>query len=507
MRSSGKFLTPIALTLLLVLPVFAAEGSTFEEAASDARRDLDRAVKQLAELRETIAAEKLPMTRKLSELENRLVEVRGEFDDVKRTLDTRNLDLNNLRSELQARRDEGIYLSNLLDEYVRQLETRVHITELQRYRTQLEEVRLAPENSALSPSEVFRAQSSMVETSLDRLLELVGGTRFEGSAVAADGLVKQVDFALFGPIALFATKDSSTAGLAEQRLGSLEPNMTLFDQPELTADAKAVVASGSGSIPFDPTLGNAQRIEETKDSWVEHVQKGGTVMIPILLLAAIAVIVILLKAAQLMRVPKPSASHVDELLDAVRRRDYKLAAEKAKQIAGPVGEMLRAGVEHAQEPKELIEEVMYERTLETRLRLQRYLSFLAICAAAAPLLGLLGTVTGIINTFELITVFGTGDPKTLSSGISEALITTKFGLIVAIPALLVHALLSRMVKRYVDGMEKTAVRLLNRIVPGSERRSSGEEPETRGETIASAGMPVAELQAARAVPVVEGPDH
>jgi biopolymer transport protein ExbB len=98
--------------------------------------------------------------------------------------------------------------------------------------------------------------------------------------------------------------------------------------------------------------------------------------------------------------------------------------------------MLAAGVEHLREPRDLIEEVMYEEVLTTRLRLQNMLPFIAICAAAAPLLGLLGTVTGMINTFKLITVFGTGDVKTLSGGISEALITTKFGLIVAVPSLL-----------------------------------------------------------------------
>jgi biopolymer transport protein ExbB len=156
-----------------------------------------------------------------------------------------------------------------------------------------------------------------------------------------------------------------------------------------------------------------------------------------------------------------------------------------------------AGIMHAREPKELIEEVMYEKTLETRLRLQRYLSFLAICSAAAPLLGLLGTVTGIINTFELITVFGTGDPKTLSSGISEALITTKFGLIVAIPALLLHALLARMVKRFVDGMEKTAVRLLNRIAPGSARQAGNENDEADGKGIV--GASAADLSSAAAM--------
>jgi len=121
------------------------------------------------------------------------------------------------------------------------------------------------------------------------------------------------------------------------------------------------------------------------------------------------------------------------------------------------------GVEQMHHPRELIEEVMYEYVLATRLKAQRFLPFIAITAASAPLLGLLGTVTGIINTFQMITVFGTGDVKTLSGGISEALVTTEFGLIVAIPSLLLHAWLSRKARGYSDLMERAAVAFANEV--------------------------------------------
>jgi biopolymer transport protein ExbB len=91
------------------------------------------------------------------------------------------------------------------------------------------------------------------------------------------------------------------------------------------------------------------------------------------------------------------------------------------------------------------------------------LPFIAISATSAPLLGLLGTVTGIMNTFTLMTVFGTGDVKTLSSGISEALITTEYGLIVAIPSLLIHSFLSRKAKSITDEMDKAAIVFGNEV--------------------------------------------
>ncbi|MFT7464303.1 MAG: biopolymer transport protein ExbB [Pseudohongiellaceae bacterium] len=172
-------------------------------------------------------------------------------------------------------------------------------------------------------------------------------------------------------------------------------------------------------------------------------------------------------------VRRPSRRSLAALLEALSDGDEEAAQHQVSQIKGPVGEMLAAGVEHLHEPRELIEEVMYERVLTTRLRLDRFLPFISICAASAPLLGLLGTVTGIINTFKLITVFGSGDVKTLSGGISEALITTEFGLIVAIPCLLMHAFLSRKARGAVSQMETAAVAFVNQI---SKRPIPVEEP-------------------------------
>lgn len=464
---SGSNLVPLLLAVMIVtVPASAQDEGGFDRTASAAQDDLDQSLRKLSELRDSIAAEKLPLTRKMTALENQLLQVRGGFDESSRTLDTRNLDLNNLQTELKARRDERTYLSNLLDEYVRNFESRVHISELQRYREVIEPARAAPEDPALTPAEIYAAQAGVLEASLDRLLELVGGTTFEGTAVGEDGLVQDVQFALIGPVALFSSSDG-VAGLAEQRLGSLEPNMIAFEQPEFTVSTRALVDGGVGLLPFDPTLGTARQIEATDDTLIEHIKKGGIVMWPILLLASAAFLVATGKLVQLFTVRKPSARSVQRLLDAVRKRDFKAASRKVESVSGPIGEMLKAGVENINEPKELVEEIMFEKMLGTRLKLQSFLSFIAVSAAAAPLLGLLGTVTGIINTFKLITVYGTGDAKTLSSGISEALITTEFGLIIAIPSLLMHAFLSRKARRFIDGMEKTAISLLNRIPPST----------------------------------------
>jgi biopolymer transport protein ExbB len=133
--------------------------------------------------------------------------------------------------------------------------------------------------------------------------------------------------------------------------------------------------------------------------------------------------------------------------------------------------VLEAGLNARNEDRETLESVLQEAILRELPRVERGLSVLAIFGAVAPLLGLLGTVTGMIDTFRVITLFGTGDPKLMSGGISEALVTTELGLAVAIPIMLMHTFLSRRVDAIVGEMEEKAVGLTN-IIQKERRRNS-----------------------------------
>ena len=441
-------------------------GATFEQVAASVQQQLTASLAELDTLRAQIAAEKIPLSKQLGQLEGDLTRVRADYQQQVRQLDSRTLDLSNLRAEIKLRHEEVGYLGNLLGEYLRNFESRLHIAELKRYGKPLQVAKLAPENKTLSEQQVFEAQAALLATSLERLEEALGGARFEGTAVDEGGAVRNGTFVVMGPAALFASADGVAVGSAEQRLGSLEPTILPLPTPELSTAAAQLVGGGLGTMgqfPLDPTLGNAHKIAATQDTFWQHVLKGGVVMWPILGLASAALLVALAKWLSLLFVRLPAGKQVSTLLAAVARRDATAAAVAAAQIRGPAGQMLAAGVEHLGEPRELVEEVMYETVLATRLRLNAWLPFIAITASSAPLLGLLGTVTGIMNTFTLMTAFGGGDPKALSSGISEALITTEFGLYVAIPSLLLYALLSRRARRITDRMEQCAVSLVNQL--------------------------------------------
>jgi biopolymer transport protein ExbB len=215
-------------------------------------------------------------------------------------------------------------------------------------------------------------------------------------------------------------------------------------------------------------MGTALKIGATKDSLIQHVLKGGPVMVPIVLLGIGAVLIFVSRWLVIGRIRVATPHDMQIILAALRKGDRTLATAHASGIRGPVGDMLHAAIDHCRERKEYIEEVMYEKMLAAKPRLEKLLPFLALSAAAAPLLGLLGTVTGMINTFNMITVFGAGDPKTLAGGISEALITTEFGLVVAIPSLLLHAVLSRRVKGVLASMEQTTVAFINGLPSQTE---------------------------------------
>ena len=439
--------------------VEAAEGATatLDGAAASLRDDLSASIAELAELRERIAAERIPLGRELNELQSQQAEARSEYQQATRLLDSRTLDLSNLRAEIERREGELSYVENLIGDYRRNFESRLHIAELQRYE---EALRPAADGDP-SRAKGWSAQAALLDLSLDRLEEALGGTRFEGSAVDENGFVLQGRFLLVGPTATFRSEDGRVVGSVEQRLGSLQPAVLAFARPEHELAAAETIDAGVGHLPLDSTLGSARKIEDTEESFMEHVKKGGEVMVPIVILALAALGVALFKWVELSLQRKPAEKSIQALLRAVSEGDTEASGQHAQAIRGPLGRMLYAGVEHLDEPREVIEEVMYETLLTTRLRLQRFLPFLAICAASAPLLGLLGTVTGIIDTFKMITVFGSGDVKSLSGGISEALITTKFGLIVAIPSLLLHAFLSRKSRGIVDRMETVAVSFAN----------------------------------------------
>ena len=132
------------------------------------------------------------------------------------------------------------------------------------------------------------------------------------------------------------------------------------------------------------------------------------------------------------------------------------AQQKNPDNAGnnPLGRVLKVYQENQAADPETLELRLDEAIMRETAKLERFLWLIKVVSVVAPLMGLLGTVTGMIRTFQMITLFGTGDPKLMASGISEALVTTMLGLMTAIPLVLLHALVSASSKRVVDVLDE-----------------------------------------------------
>ena len=222
--------------------------------------------------------------------------------------------------------------------------------------------------------------------------------------------------------------------------------------------------SGDSDVgPVDLSGGAALRQLTSTHGFVDQVREGGPLVWPILLSAVVALVIVVAKFTALQRVHL----NAGRLMGAVREMagvgDWE-GCDKLLDAQGkrsPVARIVRAGLGARGRKREALESVLQESILHELPTLQRGLAILAVLGAVAPLLGLLGTVTGMIETFRVITVYGTGDPKLMSGGISEALITTELGLAVAIPIMLLHTVLSRRVDHVIGDMEKQAVHLTN----------------------------------------------
>ena len=456
------------LAISLLCSVALGQAQTFEAAAASAKSDLDKALAELSALEKKIADEKIPLARELNTLESEVIAKRREHADAKRLQDRKAVDLGKLKAEDKGFTDQNDYLrKTLLEEYIRRFETRIHASEKEQYEAIVRTARETNNNPSSLAESVFTGQLIVVQAALDRLDNLLGGHVYDGSALNTDGIAGRGAFAMIGPLVVFAGNDGR-AGLAEQLRGSTDA--TLIDiGPEHQAGIAAVVGSGSGQLPLDATMGNARKIRQVEETWWEHINKGGVVIWPLLALGLAASLVALVKWVQLANLRRIQPSDLQSILDHVNDNDTASALALAKRIRGPAGELLQTAIQNAGESKEMIEEILYEKMLHTKPKLERLLPFLSLTAATSPLLGLLGTVTGMINTFKLITVFGTGDPKRLSSGISEALVTTEYGLIIAVPCLLLFALLSRKAKGILASMEQTAVGFVNGLAARNGR--------------------------------------
>lgn len=191
--------------------------------------------------------------------------------------------------------------------------------------------------------------------------------------------------------------------------------------------------------------------------------KGGPVMIPLAILSILGVAVTVEKILSL-RISRVIQRDIINTIESVNTpSDIPMAIKICLRYNTPFANVIRAGLEEAGEPLHIVRQAMEDTGRRETKRLERYLVLLATVAAASPLLGLLGTVLGMIDVFAVISISGVGQAGLLSGGIAQALITTAFGLSIGIPALVAYNLLDNRVDTLVVKIDTHAHQLLKQL--------------------------------------------
>ena len=282
--------------------------------------------------------------------------------------------------------------------------------------------------------------------------------REEGSFFLSNGKKTNGDIVRIGQIASFGSDGEVSGPLVPAGSGALR-----IDRNDNSSRVKELL---SGKTPDKLTFFLYESLDNSvetskKKTMMDTVKGGGFIGVIIILLGAASLILIILRILLLGRNGKGVTDDIEELADMVEKRDWDHASASARSIPGSLGRVLEATVKGLKNDPEKADDTIAESIMNEQPRLDRFRIPLSVFAAVSPLLGLLGTVTGMIATFDIITVYGTGDPKLLSGGISEALITTQLGLMVAIPTLLIGNLLSSRSTSITSALETKALRLVN----------------------------------------------
>ena len=198
---------------------------------------------------------------------------------------------------------------------------------------------------------------------------------------------------------------------------------------------------------------------------LELVKAGGWPMIPLLLLSAVAIAIIVERAWTLRRSAVIPPSLGDEVRAWAARGKLDPAHIESLRRTSPLGSLLAAALDVRARPRDLVRERIEDVGRHLVHRMERYLNTLGTIAASGPLLGLFGTVVGMIQMFLAIGDGGLGDVNQLAAGIGKALVCTATGMIVAIPALMAHRWVRGRIAEYIVAMEHEAMLLLDTIEP------------------------------------------
>ena len=433
----------------LLFPIFLMLSYSWSLGSASAAAPIDTIVANINEAKQRlertedkVSKARVALANEVRMLEQQVLRLRNETAVMRRKMDERTLSLSQLETRLSSWQEQHEYQQNLLDRFLLQNgEERLSLQQL----TILEKVQKVGEQAQ------YHANQQVPHFT-------------QGQVVLENGTIENAQILSLGPITWYLSQDSNIAGVAAIKNGFLS-SISTFDLHEID-NLKALANDRHGLIKIDPTLGRATTREQASDGMIEHLIKGGVWVIPIVLFGVVSALIALFKVVQLWRLPRVkrvvSGKAMESICGGIGAGDTGSASvgKNSERSFEGMQYALYHIAKHAETSAQRDDE-LFSQLQQDKIKLEKYNGAIAVTAAVAPLLGLLGTVSGMIETFRMMTAFGASDPEVISGGIAKALITTELGLVVAIPALILNAALSRKSRQYYDELESFALVLSN----------------------------------------------
>ncbi|WP_338519030.1 MotA/TolQ/ExbB proton channel family protein [Alteromonas gracilis] len=428
-----KLLYSLLVTFVLLSPfqTFATpqQATKQDKLNQEMLKKVENAKVRLAQTETDVSQARAKLALTLNALEREVIALRESTSVARRKNDEKTLGLSQLENRLAQWQEQQVFQENVLNRFLMQEGKKTAELEKLSLFEKVDAVLPIAKTALANQNPAFRQQQVIMKN----------GELSEGQTLS------------LGPVTWFVTRQSQQAGLASVTSNHPHPHAQVAFDEDDTERLLDLIETKIGFVTFDPTLGRAATQEQSGQSLQEHVTNGGMWVIPIIAFGLIAVSIALFKVVQLWRLPKVQTVLSSAALQGVLKQSSK------NEFVG----MQRELIDIAQRTQTTYErdDELFSTLQKFKYKLEKFNGAIAVTAAVAPLLGLLGTVSGMIETFRMMTAFGSSDPEIISGGIAKALVTTELGLVVAIPALILNAVLSRKAKHYYEGLEGFALLL------------------------------------------------
>ncbi|MDM5271541.1 MotA/TolQ/ExbB proton channel family protein [Sulfurovum sp. zt1-1] len=434
-----------AMIMKLFLPIFTLFALLTVTNASE----LDRAYQkeyaflkaQKTELAKRLETDKVQQEKDLQLSKEKVEALQSTLLEVSKNAKTSSEKLEKLSKALADKEDNGGLVGNVVNQ--------ARLT-LEPYG-----VKMGDDNKTTDVQKIQQALS--VSTKLYGELSSIRNEK--GEFYLPDGKKVEGDIVKVGNVAAYGISKDAAGALAPAGNGAYK----LWNAVGSSDDAKAMYAKKPNDTVNIFVYENLDKeVDYVKEkTFVETMEDGGIIGYIIFALGLFGLVLLGLRVINLMKASTNVNDITQIVVEKVESGKKHEALDAIKGFEGSTARVIKSALRNIDKDREHVEDVIMENILNESTQIDRFGGFVLVIAAVAPLMGLLGTVTGMIETFDVITEFGTGDPKLLSGGISAALVTTMQGLIVAIPLLLIGNLLSGWAQGIKDSMEQNALHIVN----------------------------------------------